>query len=403
MKKLQEVILKKFEEQRILTGHPWVFKSEIETIPDAAQDGDIVMVRAGSRKRVGLGYLNRKSEITVRMLDIAPKKEEYAPIKDLKSFLYNKINRAVKLREKITNTNAKRIFFSEADGIPGFIADLYNGLLVVQVNTLGAEKLKPMLVEALKRELKPALIYEKSISPSRKKEGLEQSEGVLWPEGAEIKPVIITENGLKFEVNVKSGTKTGFYLDQRDARGKLKDYIKEGARVLDCFCYTGAFSVYAKHFGAGSVTGVDISDKGLKTAENNMKLNNFDNYEFIKEDVFEFLRKQTAKKEKYDVIILDPPPFSKTKSEKEGAMAGHKELHVSALKLLNRGGVMMSFSCSHSVRGQELMENAYAAAADAKCEIEPAGIFEQAADHPYKKSIPETYYLKGIAVKKITA
>jgi 23S rRNA (cytosine1962-C5)-methyltransferase len=394
---LPEIILKPGEEKRVLTGHPWIFDNEISKLPAEFENGGLVFVKTWEGLIIGPAYINTKSKITARMLDInkkpAPVYEKYA---DINTLLEDKINAAIKRREKITNSDAMRVIFSESDSLPGLIVDMYKTTAVVQLTTLGTDRLKSGIIELIDKKLKPKKIYEKSLSPMRQKEGLEPEEKMIKPEDGELKPITITENGLKFKVDVSGGSKTGFYLDQRDNRARLEKYVK-GKDVLDAFCYTGAFSAYASHFGAKSVTGIDSSEDALRAAEKNMKLNKFENYKFEKADVFTAIRRI---KEKFGVIILDPPAFSRSKGEKKGGLHGYRDLHYHALKLLEDGGVIFSFSCSHNVSMAELIQTAKEAAKASDCRIEVREQMFQAKDHPYNTNIPETFYLKGAVIGK---
>jgi 23S rRNA (cytosine1962-C5)-methyltransferase len=398
MKKLPEVYLKPFEEKRILNGHPWIFKSEIDSIRGDVTDGDVVLVRSGSNKKTGIGYLNRKSEITIRMLDIAKQNKKYYPPSDVGGFLRKKIINAVEKRKGIKNTEAIRIIFSEADGLPGLIADTYKKCLVIQINTLGMEKLKDEVIKILIEILSPGFIYEKSMSPLRIKEGLKTRQGMIYPEGKKLEPFVIKENDISFKVDVAAGSKTGFYVDQRENREKLKNYVKD-KKVLDCFCYTGGFSCYALKYGAQSTTGIDLSQEALKTAEENVKINNFKNYRFIRKDVFDALKNFAEEKEKFDVIILDPPAFSKSKNEKKGAIRGYNYLLLNSLRLLNKDGVIIVFSCSNNIDYNDIMYCIEKSADEAGKKIKIMEKLSQSCDHPIINNVPETFYLRGLTFK----
>ncbi len=330
------------------------------------------------------------------MLDIMKKPEaEYTAYSDIAELIAAKISMAVKKREKIKGTDSYRAVFSEADSLPGLVVDIYAGNAVLQITTLGMEKLKKHVADIIIADLNPGFVYEKSLSPMRAKEGLKPFEAVIMPEGARPGPVTITENGMKFIVDVEKGSKTGFYLDQRDNRKKLEKYAA-GKKVLDAFCYTGGFSVYAARSGAFSVKGIDSSAPAIAAAERNAKLNNCGNTAFEKADVFEAMKNQG---EKYGLIILDPPAFSKAKDEKKGAMAGYRDLHQRALKILEPGGILFTFSCSHNVSMAELIASAKQAARKLKKRVAVLEQMFQAADHPYNTCIPETFYLKGAVLK----
>jgi 23S rRNA (cytosine1962-C5)-methyltransferase len=397
MQHLPEVTLKKGEEARILSGHPWIFDNEISKLPSEFENGGIVLVKTWEGLIIGSAYINTKSKITLRMLDINKKPAAvYDKYPDINALLEDKIKDAIKRREKITETDAMRVIFSESDSLSGLIVDLYKNTAVIQVTTLGMENLKGEIINIIDRLMKPKNIYEKSLSPLRQKEGLEPVQAVIKPVDAEMKAVTITENGLKFKVDIAAGSKTGFYLDQRDNRARLSKYVK-GKNVLDCFCYTGAFSVYAAHAGAKSVTGVDTSEAALSAAAKNVKLNKLEGCDFIKGDVFDAFR---VIKEKYGVIILDPPAFSKSKGEKEGGLHGYRDLHYHALRQLEDGGVIFTFSCSHNVSMAELIQTAKDSAKRLGCRIEIKEQMFQSKDHPYNTAIPETFYLKGVVLGK---
>ncbi len=399
MKFFKDIYLKPFEEKRILKGHPWIYKSEIKSIPENIIDGDIVLVRSGTNEKIGTGYLNRKSEIVIRMLDIAKPGKKYYPPADITDFIGKKIINAINKRNNIKNTEAKRMIFSEADGLPGLIADYYKDCIVIQINTLGMQKLKEDIIAIILKILKPQIIYEKSISPARKKEGLPPFEGVVYPEGGKVKPFIIKENGILFNIDIVTGSKTGFYIDQRENREQLKNYVYD-KRVLDCFCYTGGFSCYALKYGARETVGIDSSAGAIKTAQENMKLNNFKNYYFIKDDCFDVLKKFEKEKQKFDVIILDPPAFSKAKKEKKGAIAGYITLISNSLKILSNKGVVFVFSCSQNIDYNDILFCIKKSELLTGNKVKIIEKLRQSKDHPVVNSIPETFYLRGLTIIK---
>ena len=397
MKSLPEIVLKPGEEQRILSGHPWIFDNEIASFPESFNNGSLAFVKTSGGFFAGMGYANTNSKITVRMLDTLKEPAEiYAGPDSIADLLGAKVMVAIKRREKIKGTNAIRMIFSESDFLPGLIVDMYADTIVVQINTLGMENLKKIIIPILEKSLNPRVIYEKSLSGAREKEGLKRFEGNIKGEAG---PVIIEENGLKFEVNPISGSKTGFYLDQRDSRERLKDFCA-GEDVFDLFCYTGSFSAFALKFGAKSARGVDSSDAAIMAAGKNMELNSLENYCLIKSDVFDELKRAAAAGEKYGLIILDPPPFSKSGAEKAGGIKGYKDLHRKAFKVLKDNGVLFTFSCSNNISMAELIKSAKDAARNLKMRIEILGQLFQAKDHPYNTAIPETFYLKGAIIRK---
>jgi 23S rRNA (cytosine1962-C5)-methyltransferase len=333
----------------------------------------------------------------VRMLDMMRgPADEYTGFPDVKSLLEDRIGAAVLRREKITGTDAKRLVFSESDRLPGLIADLYRDTLVVQCTTLGMENLKESAVEILDRIIGPRVIYEKSLSPLRAKEGLSPREGTLkgTPE-----PVTITENGLKFLVDPVKGSKTGFYLDQRDNRRRLGKYAG-GKSVLDAFCYTGSFTAFALHFGAREVLGIEESRTAVESARGNMELNGLKNAVFEAADVFSSMKAMARGGRLFDLIILDPPPFSRSREEHERAMRGYRELHNLALRLLPENGVLFTFSCSQNVSMAELIASVKGAARASKCRVQVLEQMFQSTDHHYSTLVPESFYLKGAVFRK---
>lgn len=395
---MESIILKKGKEEKILSGHLWIYDNEIDKIPQECKNGDIVYISSNNLKKIAIGYLNRNSKITVRILEMIKNLKDGGI--DLEELMRKKIRTAIKKRENIKNTDAKRLIFSEADFLPGLIVDKYAEMIVIQITTLGMDKIKDIIIKILDEEIKPEYIYEKSISDVRLKEGLLKIERMIKPENSKVPEIIIQENGIKFKVYVNRGSKTGFYLDQRENREKIKNFVN-GKSVLDCFCYTGGFSVYALKYGAIKSTGIDISEDALKTAEENMKINNLKNFKFIKADVFDELSELQKKKENFDVIVLDPPPFSKTDKEKLNAIKGYEFLHNAAFNLLKKDGVLFTFSCSQNITKEDLLKVINKTAAKSRVFIKVIDFLTQAPDHPYIKNIPETFYLKGVIIKKI--
>ncbi len=396
MQNLPIVKLKPKEEDRVLKGHPWVYDNEIAEISEEYENGGLFIFKTSEDLCLGVGYLNEQSVITGRLLDVLKKPAEtYDNYATIEALLEDKIGKAIKKREKIKNTDAIRYIYSESDSLPGLVLDMYGKTAVIQITTLGMDKLKDTVVKIIEEKLKPKNIYEKSISSSREKEGLEKVEKVIK---GSIKPVIIKENGLDFYVDPAGGSKTGFYLDQRDNREKLKAYV-EGKDVLDLFCYTGGFAVYALHYGAKSVKLVDSSEQATQMTEKNLEHNNLSEFCVVKSDVFEELKSMNTAGEKYDVIIIDPPPFSRGKTEKKGGLKGYFDLHLKAMRLLNEGGILFTFSCSQNISMAELIQSAKDAARKLHHKVELKSQLFQAKDHPYSTAIPETFYLKGAILK----
>ncbi|MEI7541841.1 MAG: class I SAM-dependent rRNA methyltransferase [bacterium] len=396
MQNLPIIILKPKEEDRILKGHPWVYDNEIAEISEEYENGGMFVFKTSENLCLGVGYMNEKSVITGRLLDVLKTPAEvYDKYSSVEALLEDKISKAILKRDKIKNTDAIRYIYSEADSLAGLVVDMYGKTAVIQITTLGMDKLKDIIVKIIDEKLKPKHIYEKSISSSRIKEGLEKVEKSIK---GSIKPVIITENDIQYYVDPAGGSKTGFYLDQRDNREKLKNYVKD-KNVLDLFCYTGGFAASALHFGAASVKGVDSSAEAIEMAEKNMELNNLKDYCLVKADVFDELKNLNAAAEKYNVIIIDPPPFSRGKTEKKGGLKGYFDLHLKAMRLLNKDGVIFTFSCSQNISMAELIQSAKDAARKLHHKVELKAQLFQAKDHPYSTQIPETFYLKGAILK----
>ena len=369
----------------------WVYQNEL-IAPDDIIDGDIVDILSPSGEFLARGYLNRKSQIAVRVLAF-----DQRPIDE--SFFRERLETAVAKRSRIAETSdAYRIVHSEADFLPGLIVDWYAGYASVQINTLGMERFRPQILNALNTVLAPKGIIDKSDAKVRAKEGIETRNGLLAGEVPEA--VTITENGVKFSVNLHEGQKTGFYLDQRRNRAETSSYIKSGDRVLDVFCNAGGFGLYALKNGA-QVRFVDLSAHALEQVAHNIILNSFPESEIIKQDAFDFLTLEKLSDRRYDCVLLDPPPFAKTKKEAEGAIKGFKFLFSAGLSLAKPGGIVALYSCSHHIGQATLLEIAREASAKAGVPLEILELQRADADHPNILNIPNSAYLSGIVVRKI--
>lgn len=369
----------------------WVYQNEL-IAPDDIPDGSIVDVLAPSGEFLARGYLNRKSQISLRVL--AFERREIDAL-----FFRERIAAALSKRSRIAqSSDAYRLVHSEADFLPGLIVDWYAGIASIQINTLGMENFRPLLVQALIDVLHPAGIIDKSDAKVRAKEGIETQNGVIY--GTVPDSVTITENGVRFSVNLHEGQKTGFYLDQRRNRAETAGYIREGDSILDVFCNAGGFGLYALRNGA-RVRFVDLSEHALEQVAHNITLNGFAESEIIKQDAFDFLTLEKLSERRYDCVLLDPPPFAKTKKEAEGAIKGFKFLFSAGLALAKPGGIVALYSCSHHIGMETLLDIAREASAKAGVPLE---ILEQQradADHPYVLNIPNSAYLSGIVVRKI--
>lgn len=383
---MADIFLGKGKGLRVEGGHPWVYKNEISEINGQYIDGDIVNVYNFKNKFIGKGFINSKSQIAVRILS-RNKNEEIN-----KEFFKEKVKAAIDLRKSIGLMTNCRFIFGEADFLPGLIIDSYNDILVMQILSLGMEKVKSYIIDALVEQLSPKAIYERNDVKVRELEGLSQNIGFIY--GNSDTNIIIDENDIKLIVDIENGQKTGYFFDQRDNRLALKNYVND-AYVLDCFCHTGSFALNAAKYGAKKVIGVDISDIAINQSVENAKLNNLDDKcQFIKANVFDYLKELDENKEKFDVIILDPPAFAKNMAAIEGAKRGYKEINLRAMKLLKRGGFLVTCSCSHYMKPDLFMEVIKSAAIDSKKYLKLIEYRFQAKDHPILIGYDESLYLK---------
>ena len=390
---MNSIILKKSADSFIKRKHPWIFSGALEKVDGNPSKGETVQILTSEKKLVGLGSFSPSSQIRVRVWTFNPEE------KIDEAFFRGKIDQAKSLREKILNvstTNAYRIINSESDGLPGLIIDRYGEYIVCQFLSSGVEFFKEVITDILNDMFKPKGIYERSNVDVREKEGLKSAIGSL--RGTEPEDLVeILENGFKFLVDIKEGHKTGFYLDQRDNRKLVSAFAKEKT-VLNCFSYTGGFSVYALAFGAEKVTQVESSASALDLSLRNFELNNLNSssVENINDDVFTVLRKFRDERKTFDLIILDPPKFAESASQIQKASRGYKDINLLAIKLLNPGGILFTFSCSGHV-SQELFQKIVSdAALDSGREVKIIKWLTQSSDHPVLTNFPEGFYLKGL-------
>ena len=371
----------------MLRGHPWVFSGAVAKVVGEVSPGDVGEVYSSDGQFLGLGHLNPRSQIIVRVL--TQKKEELG-----ENFFSERISRAAHFRDRLRGrTNAYRIINGEGDYLPGLIVDRYGETLVIQCLTAGMDRLKGILTNLLTKEFHPRSIYERSDVASRREEGLGESSGLLY--GKEVQEFIeIEEYGCRFKANVKKGQKTGFYLDQRENRVYLRG-LSEGKRILDCFCYTGAFSIHGGSGGAREITLVDSSEEALAIAEKHFALNQMEKipHQFIRGDAFEIMR---GLEPGYDILILDPPPFAKRKGHIAGASRGYKDLNLWAFRLLNKEGLLFTFSCSHHVSWDLFQKIVFSAALDSGRSVQLIGRMGHPWDHPINLCHPEGEYLRGL-------
>lgn len=385
------VVLKKKIGHRVLNGHPWIFANEVASVSDGAQAGDIVTVQTADGKFLGKGYFNPQSQIAVRILSRTPSVE----IND--QFFYNKILEAWNYRKQLGYVENCRLVFGEADDLPQLIIDKFNDYFVIQTLALGIDKWKPAIVDAINKIFQPKGIYERNDVPVRELEGLQQQKGFLSePFNTKIQ---IVENGLKFNVDVENGQKTGYFLDQQDNRRAIQHIVK-GAEVLGAFTYTGTFEIHAAHYGAKSVLGLDISESAVAQANANAALNGFqDICKFECVNAFDVLKQWAKENRKYDVVMLDPPSFTKTRSNIQKAITGYKEINLRGMKLVKPGGFLVTSSCTNLIQPDLFLETIQLAAKDARRKLRQVTFQAQAADHPIIWGWENTNYLKFLIVQ----
>ncbi len=445
---MPSVILDRSRKKRLEQGHPWVFKSEIASVEGNPVPGELVQVLNHQGRFLATGYYNPKSQITVRVVS-------YQPLEKMdRNFFVSRFQDCKRHRERfIGEENAYRLVYGEADFLPGLIVDRFSDVLVVQLLTLGMEQCRDSIVEALVEVMNPAGIYERSDVSVRELEGLEQRKGILYGECP--RHVIVTENGLKIKVDIVEGQKTGYFFDQRENRASIKPLMTgwgtrsgiklqeverdgqleqipvnksgkevtfpywDGATVLECFSHTGSFTLHACKYGAKKVTCLDISEHAINSARENVELNGFlDRVEFVVDDAFHYLRSQVKGKEErevrakadhkvdtskpltagggrtWDVVILDPPAFAKTKGAVKGACRGYKDINLHGMKLVNEGGYLVTASCSYHMRPDLFLETIREAARDAGKILRLVEWRAAGKDHPQILGVEEGHYLK---------
>jgi len=367
-----------------------VYRSDIARVEGGPSDGDAVTVVTSSGRIIGTGLINTRSVITVRLYTAGDHDIDEA-------LLGSRLETAIALRSRFPwDGTAQRLVFGESDLLPGLIVDRYGDLLAVQTLTLGMDRRIPMLVSLLEQRLAPRGIFARNDPAVRRLEGLSRETG--WLAGGGPTDVEITENGLRFTVDVARGQKTGFFLDQRDNRSQFAALARD-KDILDCFSYTGAWSVYAARGGARSVTGIEISAEAVATAERNAALNGAeDRCRFVCANAFDELRRLVAAGQRFDAVVLDPPAFVKNREALDAGLAGYKEINLRALKLLRPGGWLVTCSCSYHVKEALLIETVAEAARDAGRLIRLVETRFQARDHPVHPAMPETRYVKCLVV-----
>ena len=381
---MAKVTLRKTRETRVRGGHPWIYASEIEGVEGAFENGDIVEVCDFRGKFIGRGFYNPQSQISLRILTRSDEPCDRA-------FFERRVRDAWEYRQRLCDPDSCRLIYSESDFLPGLVVDKYADVLVLQSLSLGIERIKDMLCDILMEVVAPQGIWERSDVPVRRLEGMAQTTGLLRGEVPD--RVDMVENGIHFLVDVKQGQKTGFFLDQKWNRAALKP-LCPGARVLDCFCHNGSFSLHAAKYGARSVLGVDISEEALEVARENARINGLDAATFEAHNCFDLLRELDDAREQFDVVILDPPAFTKNKAAVQAAVRGYKEINLRGLKLTRPGGFLVTCSCSQHILPEMFQNIVNQAARDAKKRIRLVEFRTQGYDHPILPQSVETKYLK---------
>ena len=380
------VTLKKGEGRMLKSGGLWIFDNEIASILGSFEDGDIVAVHDFDGYGLGKGFINRNSKIRVRMMT----RNRHQEIDE--AFLKMRVQEAWDYRKKVSDTGSCRVIFGEADFLPGLVVDKFSDVLVVQSLALGIDRLKDQIVELLKEVLAVDGVYERSDAKVRRREGMELYKGFIGE--AFDTNVEIEENGVRYMVDVKDGQKTGFFLDQKYNRKAIQHLCKD-AKVLDCFTHTGSFALNAGYGGAKEVTGVDASELAVEQAILNSKLNGMeDRVKFICRDVFELLPELEEKGEKFDVVILDPPAFTKSRNSVKNAVKGYREINLRAMKLVRDGGFLATCSCSHFMTYELFTQTIHQAARNVHKRLRQVEYRTQAPDHPILWAAEESYYLK---------
>jgi len=399
MESLPTVLLKPGEADRIVAGHPWVYQNEIQRLTQQPADGELVQVKDNRQRLLGTGFFNSKSKIHVRML--SPDRIDVN-----ESFFEDRIRAALAIRKRyLPQATSFRVVNAESDFLSGLIVDKYEEVLVVQISSLGMDRRKPQIVAALQKIFSPRAILERSDVASRKFEGLGEANEILA--GELNGPVTVDLNGLKFEVDLVGGHKTGMYLDQQTSYQDVARFAK-GGQVLDCFSFLGGFGLHAARAGAAHVHLLDQSADAIEASKRIAAANGLaDKCSFEAINVFDWLKANTAVKPhekvipRFDLVILDPPSFTRNRASVPDALRGYKEIHLRALKLLKAGGTLATFCCSHHVNAELFQDTLLSAAFDTRRVLRRVATYSQSPDHPVIPMIPETEYLKGFAFEVV--
>lgn len=389
---MPKILLKPGREKSVLGGHPWIFSGAIHVGGESVEPGTIVDVYSQSNNFLARGYYNPQSQIIIRVLT-TDKNEKID-----EEFFKKRITQAYNMRRSYIDgikTNAFRLIHSEGDLLPGLIADYYAGYVVLQFHTLGMELLKPLIIKTLNDVIEPKGIYERSMVRVRQLEGLKSEPVGLLSGEMPPEDLVILENQLQYRVDIAHGQKTGFFLDQRENRENVQKFT-DSKEVLNCFSYSGGFSVAAMAGGAKMVVTVDSSEEAIKLAKTNFKLNNFDvkKNEFLVEDCFQVLQRFAQEKRLFDCIVLDPPAFAKKQTDVPQALRGYRDINKQAMNILKPGGILVSASCSSYIDYELFFNTIRAAGSMAKRSVQILKTTMQPSDHPINAHFPEGRYLK---------
>lgn len=388
----KKITLAKGKGFRVESGHPWVYDNEIASAEGNPNSNDIVDVFNFKNVFLGKGFYSPSSKIRVRICsrienDVIDKK-----------FFRTRLLGCRKYRQQLGLTNNYRLVFGEGDFLPSLVIDKFNDVYVIQTLSAGMDHFKKMIADILMEDFGAKGVYERNDAPVRQLENLEQIQGFL-SDPFETK-MIINENGVQFELDIAQGQKTGFFLDQKENRNLIEPFVK-GANVLDCFSYTGSFSLFAAKFGASSVLGLDISGEALLQAKRNAELNQIKTCSWIEANAFDVLPVWAKEQKQFDTVILDPPAFTKTRSNIHSAVRGYREINLRGMKIVKPGGFLITFSCSHFMMSDLFLKTIKDAASDAGKTIRQVSWLSQAKDHPILWPVEETSYLKGLILQVI--
>lgn len=403
MDTLPTVLLKRGEADRIVAGHPWVYHSAIDRVTTEVENGAIVQVKDHRQRFIGIGFYNAQSKINVRVI-------AHERVAINQGFFEARIGAALSVRRKVMpDATSFRVVNAEADLLSGLIVDKYEDIAVIQISALGMEVRKREIVAAVQKLLSPRAIVERSDVASRKFEGLPEANGVIA--GETDGKVKVTLNGLAFETDLLAGHKTGLYLDQQQNYRLFAEILQRspGGNVLDCFSFLGGFALHAARAGAANVQGIDQSAEAVAMAQHNAAANSLsEKCAFTEANVFDWLKAQMPARQheriipRFDVIVLDPPSFTRNRASIPDALRGYKEIHLRSLKLLKPGGLLFTYCCSHHIPGPLFQDAILSAAYDSRRLLRRVAVFTQGPDHPVVPSIPETEYLKGFAFELIS-